>query len=155
MSDRAGRRPANVPLRTAFLLALGAMLSNAIFFLNVPGKQLVPWLSLLLAVISVACLAIGVRRAFSGLGHGRKVLSSLAGLLTLAMAAMAISAFFGARGIPAPARAPQVAAKAPDFTLTDISGQPVSLDQLFAGWPGNLPASPPKAVLLVFYRGNW
>ena len=66
--------------------------------------------------------------------------------------------------------APQVGQKVPDFTLADTNGNKVSLGQLLG--KGDSPASPsnvtgqaspvgtstgtpPKAVLLVFYRGYW
>ena len=43
------------------------------------------------------------------------------------------------------ARVPKVGAQAPDFTLSDSAGQPVSLTSLRARGP----------VVLSFYRGRW
>jgi len=52
------------------------------------------------------------------------------------------------------AETPIVGQKAPDFTLQDTSGHPVTLAQLLSSpVPGS--AEPPKAVLLIFYRGYW
>lgn len=57
------------------------------------------------------------------------------------------------RGTPLPPspRAPAVGARAPEFTLPDTNGQPVTLSKLLA------PEGSPKGswVLLVFYRGYW
>jgi hypothetical protein len=139
-----------------FLLALAAMLCNAIFFLSPPGQRVIPWLSVLLALVALFYLARGLRRAFGQPQVYRgKILSSILGLLTLLLVALAIFSFFQARAIPAAAGAPQVGQTAPDFTLPDTSGQPVSLAQLFAPAAGESQAIPPKAVLLVFYRGYW
>ena len=44
---------------------------------------------------------------------------------------------------------------APDFTLADTSGQAVSMAQLFAPAADDSHVVPPKAVLLIFYRGYW
>ena len=52
------------------------------------------------------------------------------------------------------ASALEVGQKAPDFTLRDSNGQPLSLVQLFAAAPAD-PDVPTKAVLLIFYRGYW
>jgi len=82
------------------------------------------------------------------------------------------------RALPSSAAAPQVGQKVPDFTLADTHGLKLSLGQLLGkehislvgpprevlekmGMANQLPpvaagsATPPKAVLLVFYRGYW
>ena len=46
----------------------------------------------------------------------------------------------------------KVGQKAPDFTLTDSNDKPVTLAQLLTEPINN---QPPKAVLLIFYRGYW
>jgi hypothetical protein len=139
-----------------FLFALGAMLSNAIFFANLPGKRAIPWLSVLLAVVALIFVSRGLNRAFGQPGTYRgKILSSILALVSLLLVGVTIFAFFHARAIPASAGAPQVGQRAPDFTLVDTNGQPVSLTQLFAPPSDDAQAIPPKAVLLVFYRGYW
>jgi hypothetical protein len=146
----------NGALWLGLLLALAAMLCNAIFFLSPPGQRAIPWLSVLLAAVALIFLARGLKRAFGQprLSSG-KILSSILALVTLLLVGLAIFSFLQARAIPASAGAPQVGQTAPDFTLPDTSGQPVSLAQLFAPAAGDPPASAPKAVLLVFYRGYW
>ena len=60
--------------------------------------------------------------------------------------------FVMARWMPAAQGAPQVGRKAPEFTLADTDGRPVSLSELLST-PVNGKA--PKGVLLIFYRGYW
>ncbi len=48
---------------------------------------------------------------------------------------------------------PRVGQKAPTFTLVDSDGETVSLAQLLSGTGQR--SDPPKAVLLIFYRGYW
>jgi hypothetical protein len=146
----------NWALWLGFLLALGALLCNAAFFLNPPGQRAIPWLSVLLAGVALIFLARGLQHAFGQPKVYRgKILSSILSLVSLLLAGAAIFSFFEARAIPASAGAPKVGQKAPDFTLADTSGQPVSLAQLFAPAVGDSKTIPPKAVLLVFYRGYW
>jgi len=155
MPDMAeGRR--NWVLWLGFLLALGALLCNAAFFINPPGQRAIPWLSVLLAGVALIFLARGLQRAFGQPKvYRRKILSSIVALVSLLLAGAAVFSFFQARAIPASAGAPKVGQKAPDFTLADTSGQPVSLAQLFAPAAGDSQVIPPKAVLLIFYRGFW
>jgi len=144
----------NWTLWLGFLLALGAVLCNGVFFLNLPGPQVIPWLSLLLAVVAFILLINGLMRVFRQPRIYRgKVFSSIVSVVSLLLVAFAIFAFFRARELPASAAAPQVGQKAPEFTLVDTTDKPVSLDQLFASGTDSAPA--PKAVLLVFYRGYW
>ena len=125
-----------------------------------------PWANLVLFAIAAALVLIGVRRGFStARSHPRR--SRAAGLI-LAILSLAVFGFFIfatfiiARHLPASQGAPQVGQKAPDFTLPDTKGKPVSLSQLLAA-----PAAPgsthndkaattvPNGVLLIFYRGYW
>ena len=146
----------NWALWLGFLLALGALLCNAAFFLNPPGQRAIPWLSVLLAGVALIFLVRGLQRAFGQPKVYRgKFLSSILALVSLLLVGVTIFSFFQARAIPASAGAPKVGQKAPDFMLADTSGQPVSLAQLFAPASGDSQGVPPKAVLLVFYRGYW
>jgi hypothetical protein len=140
-----------------FLIALGAILCNVVLFANLPGRRAVPWLSVLLAVVALILLAGGLHRAFFGrpqVYHG-KILNSILSLVSLLLAGIAIFGFFQARALPPSAGSPQVGQKAPDFTLADTTGQPVSLDRLFAPPVDDPRSTPPRAVLLIFYRGYW
>lgn len=55
--------------------------------------------------------------------------------------------------LPESKGAPAVGQKAPDFTLPDAGGNPVTLSSLFAGKDAN--GQGVKGVLLIFYRGYW
>lgn len=151
------------------LLALAAMLSNAGYFLGVPGERAIPWLSLALAIAALVCAVVGVMRAFRQPQiYGGKVSSSILGVVLLLIFALTVFGHFSSRALPASAGAPQAGQKAPDFTLADTSGTKVSLGQLLgkaeaanaggpspAGASSSAPVAAPKAVLLVFYRGYW
>jgi hypothetical protein len=140
----------------ALVFALGALSTNFVFFVEPPMQAALPWLSLLLAMGSLVLLGVELRRTAVGAGvHRSKGLSVVLGVLTLLFAGASLYAFSRARALPNSVKAPQVGEQVPDFTLADISGQPVSLESLFQPPPGD-PSSPaPDAVLLIFYRGYW
>jgi peroxiredoxin len=62
------------------------------------------------------------------------------------------AAFVASRWLPPSTNAPQVAQKAPDFSLTDTNNKTVSLTELLSQ-PIN--GKPAKGALLIFYRGYW
>jgi hypothetical protein len=165
-------RKLNWPLWTGFLLSVIAIISYPTVFVWFPVTRDFPWANLLLFAAAAALLLVGVRRAFApGRSHPKR--SKIAGaiLATLSVAIFGLfilSAFVIARWLPASHGAPQVGQKAPDFSLSDTTGRPVSLSDLLAapikGGTGNAgalahneqevrPAT--KGVLLVFYRGYW
>lgn len=133
-----------------------AILSNFLFFMKVPGQQVLPWLNLLLSVAAVVCFVMGLRRAmvqpqvYRG-KVGGWVLTVVSSLLLV----FAVFGFYASRHIPAATGAPQVGQKAPDFILKDSNGQHVSLQQLISAPMANSGGAAPKAVLLIFYRGYW
>jgi len=138
-----------------FAFALGAMLCNAIFFLSPPGQHFIPWLSLLLAAVALVFLAGGQRAVFRRAQTLRgKIFSSILTVVALLLVGVTIFSSVSARALPNATGTPKIGNKAPDFTLADTGGRPISLDQLFAPLADdrNLP---PKAVLLIFYRGYW
>jgi hypothetical protein len=152
----------------ALLLAVAAVLSNAGFFVSIPGQGALVWVGLALAIAALVYAVMGVVRAFrQPQVYGGKVSSPILGFVSLLLCAFVAFAFFGARALPASAGAPKVGQKAPDFTLVDSSGAKVSLEQMLGKAPGTFQtaytnssttadaARPPKAVLLVFYRGWW
>jgi len=163
----------------ALLFAVAAMLSNAGFFMALPGQRAIAWLSVILAIAALVCAAVGIMRAFrQPQVYGGKVSSSILGVLSLLICGLVGFGSIHARDLPSSAAAPQVGQKVPDFTLADTNGNKVSLGQLLGkdrvsltatprealerlGMANQLspvavsPATPTKAVLLVFYRGYW
>ena len=161
------------------LLALAALFSNAGFFLGLPGQRAIPWLSVALAIAALVCAAVGIMRAFrQSQVYGGKISSSILGVVSLLICGLVAVAAVTSRALPVATNAPQVGQKVPDFTLADTNGNKVSLRQLLGkehaalvgpprevlekmGMANQLPpvaagsATPPKAVLLVFYRGYW
>ena len=137
------------------LVLLAGLLSNGLFFINVPGPQIAPWLNLLLPVLAVVLFVMGLRRAMTQPAVYRgKIAGWIFTVLSVLLLTLTAFGFYSSRHIPAVSAAtPQVGQKAPDFTLSDSSNQPVSLTQLLAA-PGAT-GTPPKSVLLIFYRGYW
>lgn len=157
------------------LLALVAILSNAGFFLALPGQKAIPFLSWTLAVIALVFAITGVMRPFrQPQVYGGKLSSSILGVISLLIVALVVFASVQSRKLPASTEAPQPGQKAPDFALADTNGTKVSLGQLLGNRsdsPSAVPpsavttsatsssgasaAAAPKAVLLIFYRGYW
>jgi drug/metabolite transporter (DMT)-like permease len=161
------------------LLALLAMLSNGLYFLGLPGQRALPILGVALVIAALVCAAAGVLRTFrQPQRYGGKVSSSILGVVSLLLCVLAAFTSMHSRNLPEATAAPQVGQKAPDFTLADTHGIKLSLGQLLGkehitlvapprevmeklGMANQLPpassgpATPPKAVLLVFYRGYW
>jgi hypothetical protein len=152
MADTMPRKRTLVPWMGLVLTILGA-LSNGLPFTGFPAAT-VPWISLLLSLIGFVVVLFGLKRAFGqSTAYKGKLSGSVAAAFSLLFLAGAIVFFWSARHIPAEsAAAPQVGQRVPDFTLPDSTGQSVSLTQLFSGSEGK---EPPKALLLVFYRGYW
>jgi hypothetical protein len=152
MPDPADHRK-NLAPWWGLLFGIGAVGCNAAFFASPPLQGTLPWLSLLFALLAFVFLITGLRRAFSRAPAYRgKALSILLSVVTLLAVAGTTFVFVSARRVPSSTAAPQGGQRVPDFTLSDTSGKPVSLDQLLAASSGS-PA--PKAVLLIFYRGYW
>ena len=173
------QRRRNLAPWAGLLLGLVAILSNAAFFMAVPGQRAIPFLSWTLAVIGLVFATVGIVRAFrESHVYGGKVSSSVLGVVSLLLFALVVLSSVGARKLPSSAGAPQPGQKAPDFTLADTSGNKVSLDQLLgksssatasagdasamasagatvAGGTSSVVGAAPKAVLLIFYRGYW
>ncbi|HJU93795.1 MAG TPA: hypothetical protein VJ656_12730 [Pyrinomonadaceae bacterium] len=149
-------RRLNWPLWVGFLLTLGGAFSFFLVFVWIPATRDFPWPNLLIFLIAAVLLVMGIRRGFAS-DRPRPVLSkvvtSLVAFLSFAVIALFIfSVFVFSRWLPPSKGAPQVGQKAPDFTLQDTTGKQVSLTELLSA-PVN--GTPPKSVLLVFYRGYW
>jgi len=139
-------------LGLAFLLL--AILSNLLYFLKLPAA-LLPWVNLTLPVLALIFLLLGLVRSFRQPQiYKGKIWGSLVTVLAVLLVAASTLFFVGARKLPQSGGAPQIGQRVPDFTLPDSTGQPTTLAQLFSG-STSAGAPPPKAVLLVFYRGYW
>lgn len=151
------QRRSNSALWIGLLLMLLAIVSNFFYFMKpfqgIP-QAIIPWINLALPAIGVLFLLVGVKRAFgqSQLYSG-KIWGSIVAGLSVLLFAVTVWGHVHFREVPRSAGAPQVGQRVPDFTLQDSTGHPVALAQLFAGVEGT--ATPPKALLLIFYRGYW
>jgi hypothetical protein len=150
--DATARKRTLAPWLGLSLMVLG-LLSNGLPFIGFPATP-VPWVSLLFSLTGFVVVLIGLWRAFGeSTVYRGKTSASVAAALSLLFLAGSISFFWGARHIPAEsAAAPQVGQPVVDFTLPDSTGHSVSLMQFFSPSAGK---EPPKALLLVFYRGYW
>jgi hypothetical protein len=145
----------NTAIFWALLLAISALATNFVFFLNPPMQATLPWLNLLLTVAALVLLVVGLRRAIAHWqNYRRRALSIVFSVLALIFAGASLFTFSHARSLPSATAAPQVGEKVSNFTLEDTSGQQVSLDSLFQS-TGDASSAAPKAVLLIFYRGYW
>ena len=135
------------------ITVLGA-LSNGLYFLNPPGQTALPWINLVLPIAGLIIVLAGLWRAFTQPArYAGRWLGTIFAAICLVLAGGSIVGFFHARDLPVSAEAPRVGQKAPDFTLIDCDGETVSLAQLLSG--SRQGSEPPKAVLLIFYRGYW
>jgi hypothetical protein len=148
------QRRSNAAPWWGLLFALCAIGCNAGFFVHIPLQGAIVWLSLLFSVVALIFLVVGLRRSY-GQAHlyGGKLLSVVLAIIALVPIGLSVLGFGVTHKLPSASAAPQVGQKVPDFTLTDTSGNAVSLDQLLASASSGSPA--PKAVLLIFYRGYW
>ena len=160
MADTAITSPAtprltNSPLWYGLLITLLGVATEFAYFLRLspPISHLLPWINLLVPALGLIFLVIGLARAFgqSALYSG-KIWGSIVTVLALLLLAGSVFLFRVTRSVPTSPGAPQLGQRLPDFTLPDSAGQPTSLSQLFAA---SADGAPPKAVLLVFYRGYW
>src|SRR5258708_34852810 len=137
-----------------FVLRLGGGLSYPFLFVRWAITREFPWANLVLFAIALVLLFLGLRRAFKPDKRiVSKVFSSLAAAFgVLLLAGLLFMIFVMGSWLPRSVGAPQVGQKAPDFTLTDSNNKLVTLTQLLTEPINN---KPPKAVLLIFYRGYW
>jgi hypothetical protein len=151
----ANQRRRNSALWAGALVTLLGVLSNFLYFVSSAGAPTFPWLTLLISMAGLILLLVGLKRAF-GQPHvfRGKVTGSILSVVAMLLFALTIVGHFHARALPASSHAPKVGQRAPDFKLTNTSGQDVTLAQLLST-PTDASGKAPKAVLLVFYRGFW
>lgn len=144
----------NWQIWAGFVLSLVAGLSYPLLLSDWEITRDYAWANLILFAVAIVLLFLGLRRAFKpDKGIVSKIFSSLAAAFgVILLAGLLFLVFVAFRWLPESAGAPEVGRKAPDFTLTDSNNQPVTLAQLLTEPVNN---KPPKAVLLIFYRGYW
>lgn len=144
-------RGLNWPLWSGFLLTALAFLSYPFVFERWPVTRDFPWATLVLFGVAALLLATGLRRAFAT--ERRRSLRITTALVAATIAAaifvtFALNVFVRARQLPPSTHAPGIGERAPDFTLPDENGAPVSLAALLL--PAAVEGAPPRGVLLVF-----
>jgi hypothetical protein len=153
MSDQP-QKQSNRPLWIGLAFVFLAILSNLLSFFKL-SPALLPWVILILPILALIFLLIGAVRAYRQPQiYKGKIWGSIVAVLAVLLAAASALFFVNARKLPSSGGAPQIGQRVPDFTLLDSAGQPTTLAQLFSA-PASASAPPPKAVLLVFYRGYW
>ncbi|HYS78160.1 MAG TPA: hypothetical protein VEO94_04935 [Candidatus Dormibacteraeota bacterium] len=149
------KRRWNLPVWLGFLIVLAAAFTYAPVFSRFPVTRDVPWANLLMFGGGLVLIARGLRRAFREpqLYRGKVSGSILMGLGVGLLAFFSFGLFYRARQLPASSGAPKVGQRAPDFTLPDKDGNPVTLSKLLDAGAGGVDRV--NGVLLVFYRGYW
>lgn len=150
------KRRWNAAIWYGFGLCLLAFFSYFFFFAQFPATRDFPWLSLLLFAAGIACLVVGLRRAFRAPDTYRgRIAGPIVGVLSsLVLGFFLFYITYASRQLPSPANAPQAGQTAPDFALPDQEGRTVALSTLLSepAPGGNTTGS---WVLLIFYRGYW
>ena len=147
MQER-GRRRNFWPIG-GLLLAVISFLSYFFLFARFPATRDFPWVNLILFAAALAIAAAGIVRAYRRPAYRGKVLGPLLGGCTALIAGLfVVYTFWFSRQIPPSKGAPSVGRAAPDFTLPDTNGHPVTLSKL-------LSAGDARWVVLIFYRGYW
>jgi len=142
------KRSWNAAIWIGFAILVAGLFSYPFLF-RFPTTRDFPWVSMAAIAVGGALIVAGLRRAFREHQRYRgRIGGSIAAALALGLTGFFLYAtFVGARKVPASRGAPQVGSRAPDFTLPDQDGNPVTLSRVLAEKPG--------AVVLVFYRGFW
>ena len=150
------QRRTNSALWYGLLMTLLGIGTEFLYFLRPPRSitQVLPWINLVVPAIGVIFLVIGLARAFRGQAvYGGKVWGSVVTVIALLFLAGNVVLFRLSRDVPKSAGAPGVGQRLAGFTLPDSSGQQTAFSQFFAA--ASASSAPPRAVLLIFYRGYW
>jgi drug/metabolite transporter (DMT)-like permease len=143
------KRNRNALIWIGFAILVAGLFSYPFLF-GVPALRDFPWVSVVALLVAVPFLWIGLARAWREPQRYRgRVAGTIVAVLAVGLVGFFVHAtFVGARRVPASKGAPQVGSRAPDFTLPDQDGNPVTLSKV-------LLEAKPRAVVLVFYRGFW
>jgi hypothetical protein len=150
------KRRWNWQLWAGFLFCVAAFVSYLLVFAKSPVTRDIPWANFLLFTVGGALLFIGLQRAFGQPQQYRGKISGpiLGALSLLLLGFFCYVIFYMSKQLPPPSTALSVGQKAPEFVLADTNNNPVALSSLLSSpMPGS--QTPPKGVLLVFYRGYW
>jgi hypothetical protein len=150
------KRRWNWPLWAGFLFCVAAFVSYLFVFARFPVTRDIPWVNFLLFAVGGVLLVVGLQRAFGQPQQYRGKISGpiLGALSLLLLGFFCYVIFVMTKQLPPPSAALRVGQKAPEFVLADTNNNPIALSSLLSSpVPGSL--TPPKGVLLVFYRGYW
>ena len=149
------KRGWNIPIWVGFLLVFFGFFTYLPVFARFPATRDFPWVNLLMFGVGLILMASGLTRAYREpqLYRGRIVGSILVTLGFALFALFGLGIFYFARQLPASGGAPQIGQKAPDFTLPDKDGNPITLSKLLDAGPSG--AGRVNGVVLIFYRGYW
>jgi hypothetical protein len=158
------RRSWNPAVWVGFALVLIGTLSYPYFFIRFAVTRDFPWANLILLAIALALIAVGLRRAFGRPEAYRgKIFGPILAVLGVAAAGFFLFVvFYFVKQVPASAGAPKAGTAAPEFTIPDSLGQPVTLSALLAtpfqsnNWPQTGTSEyKSNGLVLIFYRGYW
>jgi len=141
-----GARSRNHLIWIGPLVVFGGAVSYFMVFARFPALRDFPWVNLPLVAAGALLSLLAVIRAFSPRAPYRgKVLGSLGLVFSLFLTAVfGLYIFVWSYGLPGPSAVTASLDTAPDFTLTDQNGRPVSLRDLRG-----------RKVVITFYRGHW
>ncbi len=150
------KRRWNVPIWAGLIVVLAGAFTYVPIFSRFPVTRDFPWANLLLLVIGAFLIVTGVARSIKQPGiYGGKIIGSILAALSIAAIGLLLFSFlYELRQLPRSSAAPAVGQKAPDFTLPDQNGKPVTLAELISSNEGQ-PAKKAAGALLIFYRGYW
>ncbi len=150
------RRRWNWHLWAGFLFCVAAFVSYLFVFARFPVTRDIPRVNFLLFAVGGVLLVVGLQRAFGQPQQYRGRISGpiLGTVSLLVLGFFCYVIFVMTKQLPPPSTALRVGQRAPEFVLTDTNNNPVALSSLLSSpMPGS--QTPPKGVLLVFYRGYW
>ena len=149
------KRRWNMSIWVGFLVVLAALVTFPTVFIRFPATRDVPWATLLLFGAGLLLIGLGLRRAYrEPQAYRGRIAGPILMVLGIALVGFfAYGAIYLARQLPPSEGAPRLGQKAPDFTLPDKDGHPISLSELLGS--GAAGADRASGVLLIFYRGYW
>jgi len=127
------------------LITFVGFLSYYLVFVNIPALRDFPWINLPLVALGAALAIAGLRVGWKSGGRLKRGFLVLGTVCSIAAAGLLFAyVFVISYQMPAESQTTAALETAPDFTLDDANGNPVSLSD-FRG----------KKVVLSFYRGFW